>query len=174
MPCNTCHLLEEPYWKCRLLLTLDLDDRPALIATWKDPRCYSLKRQKHPDSGQLYSTMLAVYVQTSALVGLSTSRFYGDQWASTEPALDELTTFTLFCCVRVRIRIQVRVRIRVRRVRLFHLHSSQGLASTRSEIHHNYIIKWVEVCIISWALQEWAFIEPCSYYDEATLQRKNY
>ena len=29
------------------------------------------------------------------------------------PALDKVTTFTLFCCVRVRIR--------VRRIRLFHL-----------------------------------------------------
>ena len=32
------------------------------------------------------------------------------------PALDEVTTFTLFCCVRVRIQIRVRIRIRVRRV----------------------------------------------------------
>ena len=32
------------------------------------------------------------------------------------PALDEVTTFTLFCCVHVRIRVRVRIRIRVRRV----------------------------------------------------------
>ena len=38
-------------------------------------------------------------------------------------------------------------------------HSSQGLASTKSEIHHKYNIKWVEVCIISWAPQEWDSIE---------------
>ena len=45
-------------------------------------------------------------------------------------------------------------------MRLLQCICSQGLASTRSEIHHKYNnIKWVEVCIISWAPQEWDFIE---------------